>query len=464
MSSDSIVEKIARAVLYEGYLLYPYRRSSLKNRQPWSFGTLLPQSWSEPRAEKFRMESQCLATVNDATQIAISIRFLQLSPANRAQERRVLLPAAGIQDLLRGVALPFSFAIVSTASSSERATGHAWPSSHPHPFLTGNGTDRERCSVSTDRIEGLVQSSLERLDVSTAKITLRVKNLSRLSPELDSDQALLHSLVAAHAVLEIQNGEFVSLLDPPTALGQFAAGCVNVGVFPVLVGEPGQRDTMLVSPIILYDYPEIAPESPGEFFDSTEIDEMLSLRVLTLSDEEKRELRTSGDEGRAILERTEELFPQQWEKIHGAIRGLRRVSAETSRSWASASGREHPGEGARFHADQSGDNWNPFADVPTVQSVTVFGVELRKGDRVRLWPQHGESQRADIFDLVLAGKIGIIEAIEQDFESQIHLAVLLEDDPGRDLGELRQPGHRFFFRPGEVEPLALNIAADQEKA
>ena len=102
-------------------------------------------------------------------------------------------------------------------------------------------------------------------------------------------------------------------------------------------------------------------------------------------------------------------------------------------------------------------DWNPFAEPPIVESVRVCGVELRKGDRVRLWPQ----QRADILDMALKGKVATIEAIEQDFENNIHLAVMLDDDPGRDLGALRQPGHRFFFRPEEVEPLAIEF---QEKA
>ena len=80
--------------------------------------------------------------------------------------------------------------------------------------------------------------------------------------------------------------------------------------------------------------------------------------------------------------------------------------------------------------------------------VHVFGVELRAGDRVRLWPQ----KKADIMDMALEGKVALIEAIEQDFEDNIQLAVVLDDDPGRDLGMMRQPGHRFFFSPHEVEP------------
>ncbi len=98
------------------------------------------------------------------------------------------------------------------------------------------------------------------------------------------------------------------------------------------------------------------------------------------------------------------------------------------------------------------DNWDPFPERPAVESIRVFGVDLKKGNRVRLWPQ----KTADIMDMALQGQVAIIEAIEQDFEDQIQLAVVLEDDPGRDLGMLRQPGHRFFFSPEEVEPLAMS--------
>jgi hypothetical protein len=101
-------------------------------------------------------------------------------------------------------------------------------------------------------------------------------------------------------------------------------------------------------------------------------------------------------------------------------------------------------------------DWNPLAEKPRPETVRAFGVDLKVGDRVRLWPQ----KKADIFDMVLAGKVAVIEAIEQDFEDQIHLAVVLDDDPGRDLGNLRQPGHRFFFTSDEIEPLSLG---DDEK-
>jgi hypothetical protein len=102
--------------------------------------------------------------------------------------------------------------------------------------------------------------------------------------------------------------------------------------------------------------------------------------------------------------------------------------------------------------------WNRESENTPVASITVFGVEVKPGYQVRLWPQ----KSADIMDMALKGKVAIVEAIERDFDDQIHVAVVLEDDPGRDLGMLRQPGHRFFFSPEEIEPLAMNTEIQHE--
>jgi hypothetical protein len=208
-------------------------------------------------------------------------------------------------------------------------------------------------------------------------------------------------MLSCHTLLGVQNGAFVSLLDPPEAFRAAAAACRNIGTWPVLAGREGERTLMLSSPIILCDYPQIAPESKGDFYDATEMDEMLTLRVLTLTDDEKRELRDGGDRGREILERTETLPPEHAAKLHGVIRSLRNVSK----------------------------------------------LEFREGDRVRLRPRKG----GDVFDIALNGKIAIVESVECDFENRVHLAVTVEDDPGRDFGVARQIGHRFFFSPEEVE-------------
>ena len=239
---------------------------------------------------------------------------------------------------------------------------------------------------------------------------------------------MLRTLSSTHTILSVADGEFVSLLDPPEELREAAAACQNVGAWPVLVGAAGERDTMLASPIILYDYPQIAPESAGDMFDGTEIDEMLTLRIMLLTDAEKREMCEVDERARQILERTEMLPPEQLWKMHGAVRGLRPAGRDIAMNF---------------------DPWDPLTDRPQLASVRVSDVEIRPGDRVRLWPLN----RADIMDMALRRPVGDVEAIEQDFEDHVHLAVVVDDDPGRDLGLARHIGHRFFFSPEEVEPL-----------
>jgi hypothetical protein len=143
---------------------------------------------------------------------------------------------------------------------------------------------------------------------------------------LDSDPSrstvVRHAMISTHTILRVQGGEFISLLEPPETYQRAAEACENIKTWPVLVGEDGERHTVLSSPIILYDYPQISPESRGNYYDATEIDELLALSVMTLTDEEKQELRESDPRGREILERTESLSQQDLMNLHGAVRGL----------------------------------------------------------------------------------------------------------------------------------------------
>ena len=186
---------------------------------------------------------------------------------------------------------------------------------------------------------------------------------------------------------------------------------------------------MLSAPIILYDYPQIAPESPGNLFDATEIDEILTLRILTLTAEEKRAMAACDERGRALLERTDALSPEQLAGLHGMVRRPRPI----------------PGP-------EPSNPWAPPTDRRQVECVRIGAIEARRGDRVRLRPRGG----ADILDSALQGMTATIETVEQDVEDQIYLAVTVDDDPGKDLGSKGLPGHRFFFRPEEVEPLGLD--------
>jgi hydrogenase maturation protease len=185
-----------------------------------------------------------------------------------------------------------------------------------------------------ETVAGVVEISAEQIGKeSLLKLMVRVRNSTEFenSEQKSRDQALMHSLLSAHVVLGVSGGEFISLLEPPDDVRDLAASCKNIGTWPVLVGDAGgERDTILSSPIILYDYPQIAPESAGDLFDGTEIDEILSLRIMTLTDDEKREMRESDARAREILERTETLPADQLMKLHGVMRNLRTFEEEAS--------------------------------------------------------------------------------------------------------------------------------------
>lgn len=395
-------DRIIRAVLYEGYSLYPYRPSSIKNWQRWNFGVLYPASWTaaNPGSDRSFFRMELLVCGPDDSDIDITIRFLHLATRVRngqtwedADERVVSQAKVWIGDVAKA-RLNRSFL-----------------------FEGGQSGDR-----SQQPVQGEFDISAAPVAPGVFRLTLSVRNTTP-STTPTREESLLRSLASANAVLTIRRGSFVSQTDPPPELLELAAACENTGVWPVLLGEEPEHEAVLGTPVILPDYPQIAPESPGDLFDGTEIDEILTLRILTLTDLEKDEIRASDDKARQMLERAEALPPEHLMRLHGKIRTIEPESA-----WSA---------------------WDTMAPPNQEDTVRVNGSDLRKGDRVRLRPV----KRADILDLAFAGKAAIIEAIERDMEDKVHLAVVLEDDPGRDLGEMRQAGHRFFFSLDEVEPI-----------
>ncbi|HWF51352.1 MAG TPA: hypothetical protein VG294_12005 [Solirubrobacteraceae bacterium] len=137
--------------------------------------------------------------------------------------------------------------------------------------------------------------------------------------------ALRRTFLSTHFVARDRGAQFISQTDPPPSLTVAAAACRNDGVWPVLVGGPGSRETLLGSPIILGDYPSVAPESPGDLFDGGEIDALLihSIRGLTNADQE--EMRATDPRAREILERSLALEPEQMLRLYGAVREPRQV-------------------------------------------------------------------------------------------------------------------------------------------
>ena len=344
------VDAIANAVLYEGYMLYPYRPSSVKNRQRFNFGVLYPRSYSEAQtgSDAWSLQTECLVEGASVTAVEIKVRFLKLVDRSVRQPVRSLSPdgvpgfeAVSVLEVDGKVFTSWQEAIecevpVPTCNvDALTATPLEWKFAFPGKEETETLCDESGRTVGVIvRQQELVQGTLEITAVHAGdelfKVQVRVKNLTSVqanSPEITREQALTRSLVSAHIVLGVLDGQFVSLLDPPENLKEVAASCQNAGAWPVLVGE-GKHDTMLASPILLYDYPQIAPESPGDLFDGTEIDEILALRILTMTDDEKREMRNTDDRARKILERTESLPMEHLMKLHGTLRELRSLKEE----------------------------------------------------------------------------------------------------------------------------------------
>ncbi len=179
-------------------------------------------------------------------------------------------------------------------------------------------------------VAGAIEAAAAEVRPGLFRLTVRVQNRTPLDDagRRGRGDALLRARVSAHTILAIRDGAFVSLIDPPESCCEAAAACRNVGTWPVLVGAEGQTDLMLSAPIILYDYPRVAPESPGDFFDGTEIDKMLALRILTLTDDEKRAMAAVDERAGALLARTEAMAREQLLGLHGAVRGLRPAPEE----------------------------------------------------------------------------------------------------------------------------------------
>jgi hydrogenase maturation protease len=341
------VEKIANAVLYEGYILYPYRPTSVKNRQRWNFGALCPQNYSVAQGgtEAWSMQTQCLIDGGGHAALDVKVRFLHLLSREVGRLKTPLpeLPEGAEPDFCIVPALEVGGRIYQTWQEAverelnlpglrlNQLVAGGWRQIFNYPSKQETETLREPggeiVGVIVRRqqsVEGSIEVTAEGAGEQSFKITVRILNLTPFEDaKLKSrDEALMRSLVSTHTILGVREGEFVSLLEPPEDFRELAASCRNVGTWPVLAGEEGERDCMLSSPIILYDYPQIAPESAGDLFDGTEIDEILTLRIMTLTDEEKREMRGVDERARRVLERTETLPAEQLLKLHGAMRSV----------------------------------------------------------------------------------------------------------------------------------------------
>jgi hypothetical protein len=461
---------VADAVLYEGYVLYPYRASSRKNQVRFQWGVLMPPAYCEADgSERWSARTECLlgpGTEPAAGNAVLHVRVRCLQTQRRRieaateQEPAGFVPVEALEvDGARHVAWDEAVdRVIDLAPIDLRPDCAA---EAELPFCLEGGFDvedlrregggavgrfvRERVSV-----EGRVRVTVTPVGDGSPylKVAATVENTTPWHDgDATRDEAMASSLVAVHTMLAADGATFVSLLDPPDSATEAAQGCRSEGSYPVVVGD---ETVVLSSPIILYDHPEVAEQSPGDLYDATEIDEILALRVMTLTDAEKAEARGTDARSAAIIDRCDTLSPEAMGRLHGQMR-------LAGPAWPTLT---TPSSDDVSDADTTGADgapwWDPASDAsvdPWQDTVAVHGAELGQGSRVRLHP----SGRSDAQDMFLDGRRATVAGVFADVDGGFHLAVTLDDDPAA--AELVWQGRYLYFHPEEVEPLPTRADA-----
>jgi hypothetical protein len=423
-------QAVADAILYEGYLLYPYRRSSGKNRVRWQFGVIVPPVWAAAQGmddtgvagsvEAAWQQTECLLEAPEGAVVTCRVRFLQIQAKTVEQwnAEGVHRPVDSLDtgsrlEVAFDEAVPcefdFRFSLKDVLAGAVRFPVEVPGGEEREPVHNDDGSPAGYVVRRRRPLTATVTVSAEHCDTSSpiSRLRARVDNTGEGVP-VDSprEEALRGSLLACHVLLGTSEGGFLSLLEPPAWARTAAGRCVNVHTFPVLAGIAGDHRVVLSSPILLYDHPRVSPESPGDLHDATEIDEILSLRTLTLTDDEKREARATDPRAAQIVDRTEAMSPDAFARLHGTRR------------------------------------------PPQTGRLMVAGVPVEAGSRVLLRPRtHG----TDPQDRFLDGRTALVEAVMSDVDGATHVAVTVEDDPAADLNQWY--GRFRYFSPDEIEPL-----------
>ncbi|GCB56100.1 hypothetical protein HND25_25660 [Rhodococcus erythropolis] len=448
---DHDVRAVADAVLYEGYLLYPYRAGSAKNQSRWQFGVLGPPGAAgDGVGEEPSMSAQCLLgeLERNGAEVTATVRFLH------HQSRTVERLGAG------GAWIPVDRLVVDgheaiswdEATESEIVLG-PWgldelEAGVEESFCAAGVVDGETLADSLGRVVGrVVRTRLPvtgRLELNASagdrRRVISVSIMNDTSVDMrDKGTATAQSMLGTHVILTCAGSKFVSLFDEP----DHSEPLRQNRCYPVLAGtedptHPGTSPTVLVSPIILYDFPEIAPQSEGSLFDSTEIDEILTLRILAMTEEEKARARATDSKAADIIDRCESLTADDLAGLHGVLRD------------------SNAGSDLIPEVPDGVDWWTPEADTsvqPRTDAVLINGVRVCGGSTVRLHP----SRRADAQDLFFDGRIAHVATIHEDVDGDIHVGVTLLDDPAADLHNWY--GRYLYFAPDEIEPVPRDGAS-----
>lgn len=352
------VEEMVDSLLYEGYALYPYTPGATKNATPTPFGIVYPPAYAETLSSTYdHLLLECV--VEGDGDVTAEVRFL--------------VPSG------------------------------------------------ERHRAEPDRVEGLGQFTVGDLSVRTSlevtalgdsrrKVAYRVQNLTEAPADMDRAAAIGRSLISTHPILQIRGGRFISQLDAP---------CNSVNTWPVLASP--QDDVMIGAAIVLPDHPQIAPESLGNLFDSTEIEEALVLHVQVLSDEERNSIEDSDPAVKEMIDRAMAVTSDELLGLHGRVEVRDPVTREPPKP--------------------SADVRDPTRGLPEVE---VDGVTFTRGGHVVVRP----GLEADLQARMLEGRTVTIERIYRDYDGKIHLGVSV-DQPGQEI--MRDTGRFLWFFPPEVE-------------
>jgi hypothetical protein len=366
---DAALEELLGTLLYEGYALYPYTPDATKNATPTPFGIVYPPAYAHDTPGTFdKLRMQGIARADGDAVLSGEVRFLQgAGERHQAVPRRLDAPARTLMDLA--------------------AEPHVEPFEH-------------------DGLHGRVRMSADDLGEGRWRVMLCVHNTTPVAEGLDRAGALAASLLSTHPVLTLDGGRFVSPLEVQDA--------ESVNTFPVLATDAD--DALLGAAIVLPDHPRLAPESRGNLFDGTEIEEALLLHVLALSDDEREAIAAQDPAVRDMVARAAAATPDDILALHG-----RTVLSDPP---------------------------SPHAEPPGEREVEVDGVTYRLGDKVVLRLEH----RSDPYDQILNGRIATVERIYFDYDDKLYFGVTVDDDPGQEL--MRETGRYLFFFTGELEACA----------
>ena len=381
------LERLVSSLLYEGYALYPYTPSTAKNATPTPFGIVYPPAYAEGSSVTFdHLRVEGIVIADDPEQrVGADVRFLQASgERHQAAERTLGLGPATLAELEgEGVGDEFS---------------------HGEPAISGRARLRA-----------------ERLSGSLWRMRCCVHNSTPVAGGLDRGAALRASLVSTHVVLEAPGARFASPLERDGEVGAAVDACESVNTFPVLAAP--DDSALLAATIVLPDHPKIAPQSLGNLFDNTEIEEALLLHVQALSDDEREQIAGHDPAVREMVERAAGAAPDDVLALHGLMTPSAALPSDPGPE--PEPGHPNPGEAMLEHN----------------------GTTLRKGAKVLLRP----GTDRDVYDRMLDGRTATIERLYLDYDDGAHVAVTIDDDPGQEL--FRETGRYLFFKPSEVEAL-----------